>query len=273
MHRTTKERLKRIQEALGVEPDGVLGSQTLSALERRLLPRQSLTSSATPPAVSPADIPESQGLTLSQSGIQLIIDHEIGSESYYRQRLSHPVWPGGESGVTIGIGYDLGYCSQAQFVQDWGSLLRATDIAKLKRVCGRKGKRAKRLVANLRTVTIALETAKQVFINTSLPTYANKTLRAFPGVEQLKPDAQAALVSLVYNRGTSISGNSRREMATIKTLVPQKRYDAIAQQIKNMKRLWAGRGLDGLLRRRDDEARMVAGADRNYRPSELVQVA
>ena len=32
MHRTISERLKKIQEHLGVEPDGVLGGQTLSAL-------------------------------------------------------------------------------------------------------------------------------------------------------------------------------------------------------------------------------------------------
>src|SRR5438067_11642326 len=28
-------------------------------------------------------------------------------------------WPGGESGVTIGIGYDLGFATSEQFKADW----------------------------------------------------------------------------------------------------------------------------------------------------------
>jgi GH24 family phage-related lysozyme (muramidase) len=46
-------------------------------------------------------------------------------------------------------------------------------------------------------------------------------------------------------------------MAAIKPLVPKKDYNGIASQIRSMKRLWIGQGLDGLLKRRDEEAKMV----------------
>ena len=32
-------------------------------------------------------------------------------------------WPGGESGVTIGIGYDLGQASRSKISADWSSLV------------------------------------------------------------------------------------------------------------------------------------------------------
>ena len=69
MHFTTSERLKRIQQHLGVSPDGVLGGETLSALENRLLPlaeRLTQVASTTTPANS-----DEISLTLSQKGIDL----------------------------------------------------------------------------------------------------------------------------------------------------------------------------------------------------------
>ncbi len=63
--------------------------------------------------------------------------------------------------------------------------------------------------------------------------------------------------SIVYNRGSSMVGSSREEMRKIRDLVPLKDYQGIAQQIISMKRLWEGKGLDGLLKRRDAEAALV----------------
>ena len=271
MLRTTSERLKKIQQYLGIEPDGILGGQTLSALEKRLLPIDARLGQETTTAANQLTL--THGLTLSKKGIDLIIQHEISSEQYYQAKLIHPSWPGGDSGITIGIGYDLGYASTEQFERDWSALLTVYDIAKLRRVCGSKAAAAKRLLHSVQALVIPLTAAKHVFVHASLPLYASKTQRTFPGVEKLHPDAQSALLSLVYNRGTSTSGDSRREMAAIQPLVLRQAYNDIAQQIINMKRLWQGRGLDGLLHRRDDEARLVMQAARSYQVDELVQVA
>lgn len=76
----------------------------------------------------------------------------------------------------------------------------------------------------------------------------------------------------VPNRGTSMSGARRKEMAAIKPLIAQQDYPAIAEQFQMMKRLWEGRGLSGLLKRHDDEADLVINANRAYDESNLIRV-
>jgi len=124
----------------------------------------------------------------------------------------------------------------------------------------------------VRSVTVPLESAREVFFKATLPRYALLTKKTYPGVENLHPDAQTALLSLIYNRGASFKGARRREMAAIKELVATADYEGIAQQIRAMKRLWEGSGLSGLLKRRDHEARLVRLSDREYETVELVRV-
>jgi len=61
-------------------------------------------------------------------------------------------------------------------------------------------------------------------------------------------------------------------MKAIQPLVIQKDLDGIAREIRAMKRLWDVSLLPGLHARRDEEARMIAGADRAYDQSEFVLV-
>lgn len=166
-------------------------------------------------------------------------------------------WPGGASGITIGIGYDLGYESGDGFQQDWQPLLSAGDYAALTAVVGLKGAQAQAKAAELKTIKIKQSDAEQVFLERSVPKYQAQTQKAFPGVDNLPADAQGALFSLVYNRGTSMDGDSRKEMRAIRDAVPQGDLQTIADQIRAMKRLWEGKGLAGLLKRRDAEADLV----------------
>jgi GH24 family phage-related lysozyme (muramidase) len=96
-----------------------------------------------------------------------------------------------------------------------------------------------------------------VFKARTLPLHSRRTEQAFPGVEQLPADAQGALVSLVFNRGPGMEGDRRREMRAVRDAVAQKDLREIARQIRAMKRIWKGQGLDGLLKRRDAEADLV----------------
>ena len=82
-------------------------------------------------------------------------------------------------------------------------------------------------------------------------------VKAFPGADQLHPDAFGALVSLVFNRGSAVTGTNREEMMGIRTLISSKDYKAISNLITSMKHIWVGKGLDGLLKRRDDESALV----------------
>ena len=166
-------------------------------------------------------------------------------------------WPGGASGITIGIGYDLGYESAGDFEKDWQAILSDGDFTTLSQVVGLKGTDAQAKAPGLKTIKIKSADAKQVFLERSVPKYQAQTQQAFPGVDALPADAQGALFSLVYNRGTSMNGDSRKEMRAIRDAVPNGDLQEIANQLRAMKRLWVNKGLDGLLKRRDAEADLV----------------
>lgn len=186
---------------------------------------------------------------LSEKARQLLLHHEGFSQPSQ--------WPGGQSGVTIGIGYDLGQCSVEQFKAEWADLLDAATIEKLCTTVGLSGEAAKAAAKQLADVKIPIAAGEKVFFERSIPRYQARTEQAFPGIEKLPPDAQGALVSLVYNRGTSFKGDSRKEMRAIRDLVPQSDLTSIAAQLRAMKRLWEGKGLAGLIKRREDEAALV----------------
>jgi len=258
---TTKERFKAIQRRLEVEDDGILGPVTLSRLEALL-----------DEVLGPAGEDPEHSLVVSRKGLEQIVQFEISSEAYYRRRLSRPIWPKGESGITIGIGYDLGYTSKDEIGKDWRGKIADFDLDELVHVGGLKGDAAQKALLLVEHIRIPLEAAKEVFYISTLPKYASLTKNAYPGVEDLPADTQAMVLSLVFNRGTRMSGSRRREMKAIQPLVAAKDLDGIAEQIRSMKRLWDVNLLPGLHVRRDKEAEMVADAGVDYEPSELCRV-
>ena len=177
---------------------------------------------------------------------------------------SKPGWPGGQSGVTLGFGYDLGYATVDQFESDWGERIKADAAGRFKDVVGLRGLRARNRIAGLADLRISRSAAEQVFDARTLPLFELRTAQAFPGVEALPEDARGALVSLVYNRGGSMVDHSaddrRREMRAIRAAVAAGDLAAIAAQLRAMKRLWQGKGLDGLIARREQEAQLVESA-------------
>jgi hypothetical protein len=259
-------RIKRIQRHLGLEPDGIVGTDTVSALERAL--------EIVAPAVPALRPTVAQTLTVSRTGVDQLVADEITSEAYYTQHLSAPTWPGGASGVTIGIGYDLGYRTRTAITTDWGPHLPEQTVRHLRAAAGIHGEDARGVARSLKqaNVRVPLEAAKHVFWAISLPEYSALTRRTYPGTETLPPDAQAALLSLIYNRGCGLAGARRVEMANIRPHVRNQDLEGIAREIEAMKRWWVGQGLNGLLKRRDAEARLVRGCVRTYQPGELIYV-
>jgi GH24 family phage-related lysozyme (muramidase) len=166
-------------------------------------------------------------------------------------------WPGGDSGITLGIGYDLGYVTVDQFESDWGPCLPVDQLKPLRDAVGKRGIAARNRAAQFQDIKIKRKDAETVFIERNLPLYAFKTEMAFPGITKLPADAQGALVSLVFNRGTSMEGDRRSEMRAIRDAVTRGDLQEISDQLRSMKRLWVNKGLDGLLQRRDEEAELV----------------
>lgn len=239
--------VKSVQRHLNLLDDGKDGPKTWGAI-CEAIGVDINKEPDTPPAPSGDCI-------LSPSSVELIIKYEVGGgESYYNKYLQKPTWPQGASGVTIGIGYDLGYNSLEQFTKDWKGIISDEDFWSLSKTLGAKGSTASKLVSAVSHIRIPWNVALEVFKKSTIPRFVAMTLQAFPQADKLHPDAFGVLVSIVFNRGGSLVGSTRTEMANIRRLIPNKDYKGIAREIRSMKRLWVGRGLDGLLRRRDEEA-------------------
>jgi hypothetical protein len=201
---------------------------------------------------------------LSKKSLDLILEFEVGGgENYYNKFLKNPAWPEGQSGVTIGVGYDLGYVNKTEFSEDWKDLPKET-FDRLYKVVGIKGYNAKNLIRGLKDITIPWELALKVFNNKTVSKFYNLTKQTFPNFDNLPEDAKGGLVSLVFNRGNALEGDRRREMKLIRdgmklvSTYDQKALTFIANQIRNMKRIWIGGSIEkGMSRRRDAEAKII----------------
>ena len=195
---------------------------------------------------------------ISKKSIDFIIQQECGGRAFYDKVLQKPSWPGGDSGITIGIGYDCGYETLTQFTKDWNNNLPIDSFKLLKPVVGVKGEKARDLLkGDILSVRIPFNMAYDVFVKNDVPRYFAMTKKIYPQLEELNEDTQGALVSMVFNRGTSLAGDSRTEMRAIVDLVAKKDYEGIAEEIEKSKRLWEHRGLDGLVLRREAESDLV----------------
>jgi len=271
----TIERIKKLQKKLGLDDDGVIGPVSLSRLEAVVDEYLALKKSEGKPApveTPPAKPTENFSLVVSRRALDKILEYEVSSEAAYTKKYQKPIYPGGDSGVTIGVGYDVGYNNVTQIDTDWRGKISDADLDLLKTACGVKGAAAAALIAGLKAVTVPFIAAREVFYNRTLPRYAADTRRVYPGVEKLPADAQGALLSLIFNRGAGLTGDRRREMKALVALVAAKDLNGIAGQITAMKRLWDKNVLPGLHARRDDEAKLVKNARPIYPPEELIKV-
>jgi GH24 family phage-related lysozyme (muramidase) len=195
----------------------------------------------------------------SKNTLKLIYEYEVGGgEKYYNKYLKRFTWPGAASGPTIGIGIDTAYYSKEELAEIF-SYLPAKHRRLVENASGKKGKAGEEYTKTLSATKIEMpwNLAERIFMFTTWKKFANLAESVFPQLEDLCGDAYGAIVSLVFNRGSSLKGDSRLEMRQIKWLIPNKDYAGIAEQIRKMKRLWQGRGLDGLVRRREAEAAAV----------------
>lgn len=200
---------------------------------------------------------------ISQDAIDLIVAEEVTSKLYYDKVLRHPEWPGGGSGVTIGIGYDVGagVANKEELWQDWKGHIPDEMIKVLETCIGVTGDAASILLHKVKDrIEVPWEAAMAVFLNVDVPKWYAACKKYLPNFEDLHPDCKGALVSLAYNRGASFTGEGNRyiEMNNIRRYMEKRLFSLIPSEFRKMKRLWVNKGLDGLLRRRDREADLFA---------------
>lgn len=214
-------------------------------------------------ARQPPRIPPSQ-LQISDASRQFILFYEVTSETNYNAKLKAPIWPGGDSGVTIGIGYDLGYASADDMITEWSKYVHPFILNQLKPLCGKKGAAAQSAISSVGHVRIEWDGAYRQFTESLLPIFVALTETFCQNVEDLPPDCRGALTSLVFNRGTALKLkndpiDSRREMREIRDLMASKQYDAIPQKFLDMQRLWIDKpNARGVVKRRAGEAALFA---------------
>ncbi|MGH7388077.1 MAG: peptidoglycan-binding protein [Candidatus Rokuibacteriota bacterium] len=189
---------------------------------------------------------------LSPPGISFIAREEVSSPGDYRRRYQHAVWPTPNSGITIGIGYDLRFVSAAKLEADWKDVLPAETIARLGLVAGTRG--TADLLAKVADIEVPLPAAVTVFLKRMMPEHIGRTRATYPMLDVLPTARRTALISLVFNRGGDLEGDRRREMSKIRELLAVGEVDAVASQFEAMTRLWDPVTERGVIERRRREA-------------------
>lgn len=210
-----------------------------------------------PEGGSPTAEPEK---LISDAARDMIVGFEVTSRDNYERALQRPTWPKAGSGVTIGIGYDVGagVSSKDKLWDDWRGKIPDSMIKALEPCVGVTGSAANALLPQVQNVVVPWDAAVDVYTSTTIPEEYARCKRYLPNFDDLSPDSRGALVSLVMNRGPSFNkdGDRYQEMRAIKQHMAAKDFDMIPDEIRSMKRIWEGQGLDGLLKRRDKEAAM-----------------
>lgn len=177
----------------------------------------------------------------------------------------HPYWPGGQSGITIGIGWDAGQHSKKDLATEWARLDPA-DIARLQQTARVTGTEAAKLLPKVKDILIPPEVSLAV-LESSIRLHLPLMERTFPGAEKLPAEAQVALISILFNRGddmgqepdwkTAKEVDRRWEMREFREDVRRRDMFAIYVHLNTMKRIWEGKGQRGLLIRRRRESALI----------------
>jgi GH24 family phage-related lysozyme (muramidase) len=257
------EPVRRLQRALNrvgslLLVDGEYGPGTQAAVvEACAFVKRPIATHADDELIALLEMRPEPSAELTTPGVVFIGREEVSSPAAYRAKYRRPVWPPAPSGITIGIGYDLQFVTKAQFQADWGSVLPPATLARFEPAIGVTGSRV--LLDAVRDVDIPLPSAVDVFLRRMVPTHAARTRSIYPSLDTLSPARRTALISLVFNRGTDLSGERRREMKQIQALLADgsaAAMDAVAGQIESMTRLWSPDSAQGLITRRRREAQL-----------------
>lgn len=170
----------------------------------------------------------------------------------------HPYLPPGKySGITIGVGYDIGQTAEHEFRKDWAELARlsagphapedsrdghaprSTPLDRL--AIAAKGRlthdQAQQYLPQLANIEIPKQLSMKVFTSVSLPRRYHETVLALPGFTRLPTGVQVAILSLVYNRGEPNPWSRKSEANPKHGSKPG--FDDLLDSRWEMKQLWS----------------------------------
>lgn len=224
------------------------------AVEKKEDPKQEAPSPK--PAKEKPNYTTYHGWLPPENLVEKIVQFEVGSIRYYNRYLTTPLPPLNDaSGLTIGVGYDLGYNTPEEIKNDWQGFISKEDIEKLCKVSGLRGWNAKQAHRDVVGVVIPYEVALKQFMKVTLPRWIMKAYALWPNFDNLNANQKTALVSLTFNRGTSLEGTSRSEMRAVRDLLSRGNVRPVAGLIKAMARRSP---LKGVQKRRVEESELFA---------------
>lgn len=188
-----------------------------------------------------------------------------GDLAWIHAREGHagrPYWPGGESGVTLDPGFDLGYSDRNQFRRLYSDLLTREQIRACDSVFGKKAASAQRALRTagpeLKSIRISREQAHIVFPHCFAP-YWSKLCQRWPQLEHedVPGPVHTAVASIGYNRGpyNSRTGPIGDELEEGIQEASSEAWRGLANLIAGMQQ---NHQLKGIRKRRRMEARLIA---------------
>ena len=129
-----------------------------------------------------------------------------GDLNWIHEREGHagkPYWPGGQSGVTLDPGVDLGYADD-ELVNRYQPLVTPKQFTALKQVRGVRGDAAVRCLEDpiIIGIRVEMDTARRLFPLLAEPYWVAIVARFPVLLDPACPDAvHTVLLSLAYNRG------------------------------------------------------------------------
>ncbi len=196
---------------------------------------------------------------VAQGSNNVTLDKFRGDLGWIHKREGHngsPYWPGGESGVTLDPGIDLGYIDMNLVYKAYGDLFTQENIDTLKSVVGLKGDQAHQALksnTDLKKIKINSNQAEHVFPVVADP-YWEKIANRYPTLkdQDTLPAVQTALLSIAYNRGPN---NPR--LKVLDHALETKDWQETAQVIGDMQQ---NHKLEGIRKRRRMEAELIRQA-------------
>lgn len=196
--------------------------------------------------------------TATQCTRDLLVRWEITSQQAYVRRYQSPIWPGGASGITWGVGYDGGHQAAPVILREWAA---HSEAPRLSFTSGLVGERARTALPLYRDIVVPWAMAVDVLEAYSIPRYRAAARRAYGRhFDSAPPGVQCALTSETYNRGEAMAGNRRAERRRIRDdCLPAQDAECVARALEASCRVWANdtRNGPGLCARRIDEARVA----------------
>ena len=245
-----------------VATGAVVGSLWSEALKSRSAIAKSPESRPEPPRLT--EIPSTHMIcrSVKNPSTVLALSHPQlpgfrGDTQWIHRREGHvgkPYWPGGDSGITLDPGMDLGHAEPWLIEAAFEERLPRHQLNAVRGAMGVKGAEAETLLrrsGTLRGIEVSRSTAAGVFPYLLRPYWRSLRLRfsslADPDVP---PEAQTALLSLAYNRGPW-----NPDLSLLHLPLQTRQWTAVARIIHNMQQ---DHLLEGIRRRRRIESLLIS---------------